>query len=173
MTKKWVLILLVVVLLVSLCEQKKKKKKDKKSKDFNPLDLRPQSVKPELYCDACIAIIKEATKQLRGKKRESEVFDYMADVCNPEKYYVYNHPPPDMRTGCEAFLNGWEEEIEKALINRVDDETPIQNLCFEITKACLNVDPKNVPRFDDQIMVDGQPKKINKDGKLQEEDEDL
>ena len=99
--------------------------------------------------------------------------DYLDHVCDPEKYYVYSHPPPEMREGCEAFINGWEEEVEKVLINRPDDKTPIDRLCTEITKACDNVDSTNVPSFDNQIFVDGQPKKI-KDGKIAgDEEEDL
>ena len=98
--------------------------------------------------------------------------DYLDRVCDPEKYYVYSHPPPDMKTGCEAFVLGWEQEIEKVLTNRKDDQTPIRELCYEISKACVDVDPTNVPRFDDQIFIDGQPKKI-KDGKVDGEEEDL
>jgi hypothetical protein len=42
----------------------------------------------------------------------------MDNVCNPEKYMVYEFPPPEMKEGCEAFIMDWEEEVEKALINR-------------------------------------------------------
>ena len=169
-----ILTLILSLFLIKVSESRKKKtKNEKEKKQENPKDKRPESVKPELYCDACQAIIKEATKELRGKKKEYEVMDYLDRVCDPEKYYVYSHPPPDMRTGCEAFVLGWEQEIEKVLTNRKDDETPIRELCYEISKACLDVDPTNVPRFDDQIFIDGQPKKI-KDGKVAgEEDEDL
>jgi hypothetical protein len=174
-TYKALLSLVLILLIVNLTEQRRKtKSKEKKpKKKENPLDKRPEKVKPELYCDACQAIIKEATKELRGKKKESDVMDYLDHVCNPEKYYTYSHPPPEMREGCEAFVNGWEEQIEKVLINRPDDETPIRKLCYEISKACEGVDPTNVKPFDDQIMMDGQPKKI-KDGKIQgDDDEDL
>jgi hypothetical protein len=61
-----------------------------------------------------------------------------------------------MREGCEAFLAGWNDEIIAALTNRPNDEQPIQRLCFEVSKACENVDPSNVPRMDKNIMVDGE-----------------
>ena len=179
--KKSILILLILLIItfniINTTESRKKKKKNKDNSQDNTKtnvsNKRPESVKPELYCDACQAIIKEATKELRGKKKESDVMDYLTYACDPEKYYVYSHPPPDMRTGCEAFFLGWEEEIEKVLTNRVNDEAPIYELCYNISKACVDVDPTNVPRFDDQIFIDGQPKKV-KDGKLSgEEDEDL
>ena len=167
----FVVFILSLIFLINLSEARRKRKKEKKEKVVkNPLEKRPDKIKPELYCDACQAIIKEAVKALRGKKKESDVMDYMDNVCNPEKYYTYSHPPPEMKEGCEAFINGWEEKVEKVLINRPDDETPVQRLCYDITKACANVDPTNVKPFDDQIMVDGQPKKI-KDGKITEEED--
>lgn len=42
----------------------------------------------------------------------------MSDICNPEKYMIYEFPPPEMREGCEAFIMDWEEEVEKALMER-------------------------------------------------------
>lgn len=152
-----VIILLVIALCVTgLAEAKKKKKK--KTKD--PLNKRPSSVSAELFCDACLAVLKETMKELRGKKKESDVIDAMTDVCNPEKYNIYHFPPPDMREGCVAFVSAWDEEIQKVLINRKDDETPVQQLCYDITKACENVDWNNIKSFDDTIMIDGQPVKM-------------
>lgn len=173
MSNRTYLFCILIILSINFTvEVRKRKKQPKQQKVENPKDKKPDSMKPELYCDACIAIIKEATKELRGKKKESDVIDYLAEVCNPEKYYVYSHPPPEMRTGCEAFVAGWDQEIEQVLTNRPDDQTPIQKLCYEISKACDGVDPTNVKKFDDQIFIDNQPKKI-KDGKLVEDDEDL
>lgn len=174
--KLLIFLALIILVIIDPSQQRQKKKKPKKKKAAkNPLDKRPDKIKPELYCDACQAIVKEAVKELRGKKRESDVMAYLERVCDPEKYYVYSHPPPEMREGCEAFIDGWEEELEKVLINRENDEKPIQQLCYEITRACNNVDPTNVKPFDDQIWFDGQPKKL-KDGKIvneEEEEEDL
>jgi len=42
-----------------------------------------------------------------------------------------------MRDGCEAFISGWTEELESVLINRKNDEAPIQQLCYEISKVIL------------------------------------
>jgi len=170
--KKILLTLIVIYLIGFTVERQKKKQEKPPKKPFDPKSKRPDSVAPELYCDACQAIIKEATKELRGKKKESDVMAYLEGACNPEKYYVYSHPPPEMRTGCEAFINGWEEQVEKVLIGRPDDETPIRRLCYEITQACQDVDPTNVKPFDDQIFIDGQPKKL-KNGQIQGEEEDL
>ena len=83
-------LLLLICIIISLVETRKKKKKPKaQPKAQDPLDKRPSNIKPELYCDACIAMIKESVKELRGKKKESDVLDVVAEVCNPEKYYTY------------------------------------------------------------------------------------
>lgn len=76
-------------ILVSLVELKKKKKQKKGEED--PLNRRPSKINPELYCDSCIAIIKEATKKLFNKKSESEVFDALDNICDPELYYTYRN----------------------------------------------------------------------------------
>lgn len=66
-----------------------------------------------------------------------------------------------MREGCEAFVAAWNEEIPKVLINRVNDELPIDKLCFEITKACEGVNFENLKQMDDTIMIDGEPVKMS------------
>lgn len=37
-------------------------------------------------------------------------------------FSVYEYPPPDMKKGCEAFMEGWSEETERALINRANNQ---------------------------------------------------
>jgi hypothetical protein len=165
--KTHVLFSLIILFLVVIVESRKKKKKAKtEAKQENPLDRRPLSITPEHYCDSCIAIIKEMTKLLRGKKKESDVFDVLDDACNPELYNVYSSPPPQMREGCEIFISGWREELESVLIGRTDDEIPIHKLCYEISQACVGVDPKNVKPFDNEMFVDGQPVKIGQNEEL-------
>lgn len=89
---KLVLLLLLVAILVVFAECRKKKKKAKQpKKPENPLDRKPDKVKPELYCDACIAMVKETIKDLRGKKKESDVVAAVETVCDPEKYYTYRN----------------------------------------------------------------------------------
>lgn len=87
--KKLGLLAIIVGALFMSLSQSKKKKKQKKEED--PLNKRPSKIQPELYCDSCIAIIKEATKKLYNKKSESEVFDVLDDICNPELYYTYRN----------------------------------------------------------------------------------
>jgi hypothetical protein len=70
-------------------DNRKKKKRAKEDKVEDPKERRPEKVKPELYCDACQAIVKEAVKRLRGKKKESDVVDLMENICSQDHYYSY------------------------------------------------------------------------------------
>ena len=87
--KKYGIIAAIIgTILVSFSESKKKKKQ---AKQEDPLNRRPNSVKPELYCDSCIAIVTEATKKLYNKKSEADVFDAIEHICDPELYYSYRN----------------------------------------------------------------------------------
>jgi len=89
MKKLFIILTIIICISSSFLVECGKKKKKKAEKPTNPKDRRPDKVKPELYCDACQAMVKEAIKSLFGKKKESDVIDLLSDVCNPEKYYVY------------------------------------------------------------------------------------
>ena len=147
----------------------KKKKKAKKSSKLmenglpTPDSIRPSHVSPELLCDSCQAILSEAVKRLGKQTKSSEVLFYLDKVCDPSRYNIYHFPPPDMKMGCEVFVGGYNDEIERILIGRkldlsVDDL--IQDLCFKTTKVCEGVDFNNIKPMDDTIMVDGEPMKI-------------
>ena len=58
--KKILLTLIVIYLIGFTVERQKKKQEKPPKKPFDPKSKRPDSVAPELYCDACQAIIKEA-----------------------------------------------------------------------------------------------------------------
>jgi hypothetical protein len=90
----------------------------------------------------------------------------MDNVCDPQLYMVYEFPPPEMREGCEAFIMDWEEVVEKELIARENNDSVEDKVCNQISKACLNVNVKDAPRFDNQVFVDGQPIKVGEDGKV-------
>jgi hypothetical protein len=83
------IILFIFALFLLADARRKKKKKPKVEKVEDPRDRRPSQITKELYCDSCIAIIKEAAKELRGKKKESDVYGIMDEICNPEKYNTY------------------------------------------------------------------------------------
>jgi hypothetical protein len=84
-------IILIVFVLSVLADAKRKKKKVREEKKEDPLDRRPSGVSKEHYCDSCTALLTEGAKELRGKKKESDVYDIMDNLCNPEKYYIYRN----------------------------------------------------------------------------------
>ena len=57
-------------------------------------------------------------KKLKEKTLESDVLESMSDVCDRKHYKIYTFPPNKMIKGCVAFISGWEEELENALMNR-------------------------------------------------------
>ena len=81
----------------------------------NPLKKRPKDLDPKLYCNACQAIIKEVCKKLRKSRSIVDVVTAMEGICNMRNFYVYEFTPPEMKKGCDAFMGGWEELIEKEL----------------------------------------------------------
>lgn len=87
---------LLLFLVVSLIQTRKKKKKKTKveNKPIDPKDKRPSNISPELFCDACLAIVKEAAKELRGKKKESDVLEVLENACDSERYYTYRKTYP-------------------------------------------------------------------------------
>jgi hypothetical protein len=147
-------------------ERKGAKKPKSGSAADKSSDKRPTSTSPELYCNACQAVVRELLKKLRHRKSESDVMEAMDDVCNPELYMIYEFPPPEMREGCEAFIMDWEEVVERELQTRPNNDMIENKICHEISKACHNVNVKDAPRFDNQIFVDGQPVPVGQDGKV-------
>ena len=97
------------------------------------------------------------------------------DVCDPKYYYIYMFPPPEMKDGCKAFIMDWEEELEKALINRKTNAEVEEHLCNKVTQACRNVNVEDAPKMPEEVWVDGQPHPVGNDGNvdLKAEKEDL
>ena len=71
------------------------------------------------------------------------MFDVLDDVCDPKYYYIYMFPPPEMKDGCKAFIMDWEEELEKALINRKTNAEVEEHLCNKVTQACRKGAPRH------------------------------
>jgi len=48
---------------------------------------------------------RELLRKVRVSTSEIDIMDAMATICSQDNYNTYEYPPPDMRRGCEAFLN--------------------------------------------------------------------
>lgn len=40
-----------------------------------------------------------------------------------------------MKKGCEAFMAGWSEELEEALMNRNGNDTIEDEVCYKLTNV--------------------------------------
>ena len=59
-------------------------------------------------------------------------------MCQYRNFSIYEYPPPDMKKGCEAFMAGWSEEVEKALINRKNNEDIEDYVCYKLTNVNMS-----------------------------------
>ena len=82
--------IILIILLVSINIDAKKRKKTQNKRNLDPKQYKPNKLTPELWCDACNAIVRETNRLLRGKSSEADVFEVTDDVCNPERYYTYS-----------------------------------------------------------------------------------
>ncbi|KAL4441954.1 hypothetical protein ABPG74_003705 [Tetrahymena malaccensis] len=136
----------------------------------NPQDKRPTHIEPELYCNSCQAIIREILKKIGESRRESDVADALSDICSQRNYVEYEFPPPDMVKGCHAFISGWDELIEKKMVNRASNADIENDICLKRTRACLGVDPsdksKKVQENPGFVKINDKEVPISADGQI-------
>lgn len=89
MVNNYFIILILLIVSISVTDAKKRKRKQNKQY-VDPKQYKPNKLSPELWCDACNAIVRETHKLLRGKTSEADVYDLTDDICNPERYYTYS-----------------------------------------------------------------------------------
>ena len=169
-----IIIIITLIRLITNKSKKKKQKKDKTPRLANglptPESVRPNYVTPELFCETCRAIVKEAIKELKTKTKESDVMYYLDNVCDENKYQVYQYVPRDIKITCGVFMGVYEDELVKLLTKRKLDETKeelIKQLCEDTTEICKGVEVnifKNIPKIEKNTKfntnVDGEPVNI-------------
>ena len=173
-------IVIIICLINSVISKSRKKKNKKEKKDDNinklpnglptPESVRPNYVTPELFCETCRAIVKEAVKELKTKTRESDVMFYLDNVCDENKYTRYQHVPRDIKITCGTFMGIYEDELVKLLTKRRIDETKeelARQLCDETTEVCKGVEVnlfKNMKKIEKNSKlsteIDGEPVNI-------------
>ncbi|EGR30292.1 hypothetical protein IMG5_135580 [Ichthyophthirius multifiliis] len=156
--------IIFILISISLFECRKKPSKNS--------GKRPSAIEPELYCNSCQAVLKEIFKKIRDSRKESDIAYAIDGICRQNNFAVYEFPPPDMVKGCQAFMGTWEETVEKALLNRGNNEEMEHELCNVQTKACLGVDMENISQYDNIVTVNNKKVPLNKGG-LKIDSEDL
>ena len=95
---------------------------------------------------------------------------YLDNVCDENKYQVYQYVPRDIKITCGVFMGVYEDELVKLLTKRKLDETKeelIKQLCDDTTEICKGVEVnifKNIPKIEKNTKfntnVDGEPVNI-------------
>ena len=181
--------IILISKLIILSLSKSKKKKDKKDNISTTLPnglpkpdvARPSYIIPELFCETCRAIVNEALKELKSKKKESDVYDYLSKACDESKYTTYEFIPQDIKRTCGIFMGIYEDEIVKLLTNRKLDEKNkdiIYNFCDEYTQVCKGVEvnyEKAFTKIDKNANIDGMPLTIDvhKENEKDKDEKDL
>ena len=171
------------LIIYSICKSKKKKNKKENNKTILPNGLptpdsvRPNYVLPEVFCETCRAIVNEALKELRTKTKESDVYDYLSNVCDEGKYLTYEYIPKDIKRTCGVFMGIYNDEVVKLLTNRkidIPNKDIISNFCDNYTQVCKGVEVNYEKSFNKvnkktDLKIDGVPLSIDihKDGEQQ------
>ena len=170
------------------CEPKKKHKSKKHKKQSTkklmknglpyPDSVRPNFIPPELFCESCRAIVKEALKELKTKTKETDVIYYLNNnVCDQKRYSSYQFVPPDMKAGCAIFIDYYEEALIKVLTKRKVESTKeelVQELCYNVTTVCEGVEVnnfKNMKKIEKNMEINGE--KINIEYKPTKKEENI
>lgn len=153
-----IIFLISAIIIINIESRKRKPKPKKPKKPYNPRDKKPTRINDDLYCNICRDIVKETARTLYGKKKDYEVIEALEKVCDLEELYPISKKSfPFLfflkikkiknkkrlgneyltrKDACDVFVAAWNEDMEKVFVNRVDDESPINQICFDITKAC-------------------------------------
>jgi hypothetical protein len=58
---------------------------------------------------------------LKNHKSESYIDEAMSKLCKPDRFKVYEFPPPKMYEGCHAFIMEHNDDVFEAFFNREDN----------------------------------------------------
>ena len=99
---------------------------------------KPSDFDQKLWCNICQAISRELSLILRDHKSESYIDDAMSNLCQPNRFRVYEFPPPQMFQACQIFVMEHNDEIFESFHNRENNQQVETELCFQTTQACLD-----------------------------------
>jgi len=111
-------------------------------------------VSEKLYCEGCIATVKELMKLLNKRTSDPKdlvITEALENVCKPYNFVEYQYSPPKTVKACQLLLERHEEEIESLLAKNIKDIE--SHICYDMSKACLNVDRSEKPETPDGVDV--------------------
>ena len=93
---------------------------------------RPADMKVGWYCASCLVTLQKIINVIGSRKGEADYFDATHELCQFGDPGLFNtlkvaerefrYPRRDLTAGCDAILQGYEEDLEKFFIGRATDD---------------------------------------------------
>ena len=122
---------------------------------------KPSGLSQGVYCEGCIATVKELLKKINkrtGESREVRVIEALEDICNLQNFGSYEYSPPKTGQACKFLIENYDEEIENSLVSESGDFE--QKICYELTEACKGVDRTKKEREELEVNINDKKQKL-------------
>ena len=122
---------------------------------------KPSGLSQGVYCEGCIATVKEILKKVNkktGESREVRVIEAMEDICNLQNFGSYEYSPPKTGQACKFLIENYDEEIENSLVSESGDFE--QKICYELTEACKGVDRTKKEKEELEVNINDKKQKL-------------
>ena len=137
---------LILIFILQIVNSKDDKVEKQVHNEFIGSPKRPTDIVVGLYCEACKAMVDYAVKELRGSRRETDIFDVLDGMCKHENYPGRLYASPFIGDTCDEIMAGWDEKFELALqrrevpddVSKEDPSVVREKLCGQnsYTKSC-------------------------------------
>ncbi|XP_028395602.1 glutamic acid-rich protein-like [Dendronephthya gigantea] len=125
---------------------------------------KPSGLSQGIYCEGCIATVKELLKKVdkkTGDSREVRVIDGMEDICNLQNFGSYDYSPPKTGQACKYLIENYDEEIEGIMLDEGKSEYFEKKICFELSEACKGVDRTKKEKEELEVNINDKKQKIH------------
>ena len=122
---------------------------------------KPSGLSQGVYCEGCIATVKELLKKINkktGESREVRVIEALEDICNLQNFGSYEYSPPKTGQACKFLIENYDEEIENSLVSESGDFE--QRICYELTEACKGVDRTKKEKEELEVNINDKKQKL-------------
>lgn len=105
--------------------------------------ILPPDISQGVYCESCIAVMKELDKFLAKKSsdpRELQVVEAIEDVCRSKHLNKYGYSPITLVKACRFLMGKHEEDIEQLYLRGIDSVNAEEEFCYKLSKICEGVD---------------------------------
>ncbi|OCT61557.1 uncharacterized protein XB5721655.S [Xenopus laevis] len=126
----------------------------------------PPGVDRRMYCESCLATVRELKKSLNtptGETSGTKIKAQATKVCNALTFEKENFSSDKAQIACNHLLDTYGENFEDALLTEKED-TMEATICYIYTKACTGVKRETfkAQHFDDGAVEDLLQKHANR-----------